>query len=98
MRLCGNLFCPTKRVRATVLQSKLRVRQVERVEWVLAHDSEARAIAERAREWVSQRLTVGRVYCYWATLLTRYSRLLAFQPRPAANATRVLNVGLWNLD
>ena len=81
----------------TAFPAALRVRQVDRVEWVLSHDLEARAIGERAREWVSRRLTMDRVYCYWARLLTRYSRLLAFRPRPAANATRVVNVGLWHL-
>ena len=71
--------------------------QVDRVEWALAHDNEARAIGDRARRWVASRLTLGRVLCYWGGLLARYSRLQAFRPRPAANATRVLNLGLWGL-
>ena len=68
------------------------------MEWALAHDDEARALGERARLWVARRLTLGRVLCYWAALLARYSRLLSFRPRPAANATRALNLGLWGLD
>ncbi len=72
--------------------------QVERVEWALAHDAESRAIGERARRWVATRLTSGRVLCYWAALLTRYSRVQAFRPRPVANATRALNLGLWHLS
>ncbi len=68
--------------------------QVDRVEWALAHDSKARAIAQRGRAFAASRLGLGRVGCYWAALLDRYARLQAFRPEPDPHATRMVGLAL----
>jgi hypothetical protein len=45
---------------------------VEMTEWVLDNDSEAQRIAQRAHEFVRDRLSMNRVHCYWAHLISRY--------------------------
>ena len=65
---------------------------VEKVEWAIEHDSEAKAIAQRGFEFVREFLRPQRIACYWAHLLTGYGQLMTFRPRPSSNATRYVNV------
>ena len=62
------------------------------MEWLRANDGEARAIAERAKDFVRTRLTLARVHCYWARLLARYGALQDFAPRVSAEAVAIANV------
>ncbi|XP_075703373.1 protein O-glucosyltransferase 1 [Rhinoderma darwinii] len=51
----------------------------ELLEFVKANDEEARRIAERGRQFVSEHLRMEDVSNYWRSLLTRYSPLLTYR-------------------
>lgn len=67
---------------------------VAQVEWAVQHDAAAAQIAANAAAFVRTHVSYRRVECYWARLLTRYSRLQAFAPAPPPNSSSVLNLAL----
>ena len=71
---------------------------VEKVEWAIAHDDHARAIAQNGTRFVRAHLHMTRVHCYWARLLSRYSALQDFKPQVPPEAVAVVNLAssLWH--
>jgi len=71
---------------------------IEKVEWAITHDDDARAIARNGAQFVREHLHMTRVHCYWARLLSRYSALQDFKPQVPPDAVAVVNLAssLWN--
>ena len=71
---------------------------IEKVEWAITHDDDARAIARNGAQFVREHLHMTRVHCYWARLLSRYSALQDFKPQVPHDAVTVVNLAssLWN--
>ena len=59
---------------------------IEKVEWAITHDDDARAIARNGAQFVREHLHMTRVHCYWARLLSRYSALQDFKPQVPPDA------------
>ena len=53
---------------------------VEKIEWVQAHDLDAKQIAEQASKLVQENLKITDIYWYLLTLLEEYSKLQNFTP------------------
>eukprot|EP00916_Digyalum_oweni_P007696 GHVL01012978.1.p1 GENE.GHVL01012978.1~~GHVL01012978.1.p1 ORF type:complete len:512 (+),score=63.97 GHVL01012978.1:218-1753(+) len=49
----------------------------EKLDWALQHDDEARKIADSGRKFVRNNLTSESLYCYYAQVMTEYSKLLS---------------------
>ena len=60
-------FIPVKRDLSDLL---------ERLDWARHHDTEARRIAENARDFAHKRLLPGHVLCYTAAMLSRWADLV----------------------
>jgi len=50
-------------------------------QWLIDHDDVAKSVAEKGRDFALKHLKRGHVLCYWAMLLTEYSKLLNYTPR-----------------
>ncbi|MGV2432190.1 MAG UNVERIFIED_CONTAM: glycosyltransferase family 90 protein [Rickettsiaceae bacterium] len=48
---------------------------IEKIDWVLAHDSESEEIASRASSLIKKEIPPSHLYLYWVELLSEYSKL-----------------------